>query len=306
MRLLFHWPAWGACLAVLVAVTAAACSSEPASEGAPDGGPNPDGDAARGDGPALPGDDASAPADGEAPSKVDVTNETVDVDGRPRDYVLAVPKTYAASRSYPLVIAFHGDGFNGPSFRNYFRIDNETGDDAIVTWPTGNDWDLFTDYDVNNDQKLVEAVILAIKSKYNVDDAKIWGVGYSKGGFLASEIACHKPGLLKAMAIHAGGAPQEPNGANGYPLCPSAIGLPVLVSHGTLDPQFGGGDYAANYWALVAGCGDTRSATTPSPCQKHDGCPASSPVLFCPVDGLRHVPLWSEAAKVSWAFFTSL
>lgn len=298
--------------ALLVIGVLASCSNDSSSE-TPDGGSVlPDG------APVVPGEEDSGmvgpdgsdgsvpPADSEPPSKVVVTNETVDVDGTTRDYVLAVPKTYVNTRAYPLIVAFHGDGFNGPSFRAYFPIDKETGDDAIVTWPTGNDWDLFANYAVNNDQKLVEAVILAVKGKYTIDDAKVWGVGYSKGGFLASEIACHRPGLLKAMAIHAGGAPQEPNGPNGYPVCPSAIGLPTLVSHGMADPTFGGGDYAANYWALVAGCGTTRSDTMPSPCQQTDGCPAGNPVLFCAVPGLPHVPLWSDAAKVTWGFFKSL
>jgi polyhydroxybutyrate depolymerase len=298
---------FGCACALVVVGLAASCSNDPVSEG-PDGGTTlPDGGQVEDDGAAVDsGGDASPQQDSEPPSKVNVTNETVDVDGRTRDYVLAVPKTYVASRAYPLIVAFHGDGFNGPSFRAYFPIDKESGDDAIVAWPTGNDWDLFTAYDTNNDQKLVEAVILAVKAKLTIDDAKIWGVGYSKGGFLASEIACHKPGLLKAMAIHAGGAPQETNGANGYPSCPSAIGLPILVSHGTIDPDFGGGEYAANYWALIGGCGSTRSAATPNPCEKYVNCPAASPVMFCPVAGLPHVPVWPDAAKVSWGFFKTL
>ena len=38
------------------------------------------------------------------------TPETVDVDGTARQYVLAVPKTYSADRTYPLIVALHGEG----------------------------------------------------------------------------------------------------------------------------------------------------------------------------------------------------
>jgi hypothetical protein len=107
------------------------------------------------------------------------------------------------------------------------------------------------------------------------------------------------------MAIHAGGAPQEPQGADNYPQCPGVVGLPVLETEGELDQAIGGA-FGANYWGKVNGCGTDRSDTTPAPCQKTNGCPPDKPVVYCLAPGVSHYPMWNEAVNASWTFFTSL
>jgi polyhydroxybutyrate depolymerase len=251
-----------------------------------------------------PDGDVVMPDAATKPSKVDATTETVSVLGTTRKYVLVVPKSYDAARKYPLIIALHGDGQDGAGFRSFLTWDDVAGDDAIVAYPSGAE-DLFTAYDQNPDQQLVAATIADVKSKRSIDEAKVWGFGYSKGGFIANEIACRKPGVFKAMAIHAGGAPQEQQGMDGFPQCPNAIALPVLATEGEFDTGIGG-SYGASYWASVNGCGGGRSATTPAPCQKTDGCPAGKPVIYCLAPGVNHYPIWSRAVDVSWGFFRGL
>jgi polyhydroxybutyrate depolymerase len=238
------------------------------------------------------------------PSKVNATDETVTVLGAARSYVLVVPKTYDAGRKYPLIIALHGDGQDGPSFRAFVPWDDVAGDDAIVAYPSHAE-DLFTPYDQNPDQQLVAATIADVKTKRNIDATKIWGFGYSKGGFIANEVACRKAGVFTAMAIHAGGAPQEPHGADDFPQCPNAVALPVMATEGSNDTDIGG-SYGAYYWGKVNGCGGSRSATTPAPCQKTDGCPAGKPVIYCLAPGVSHYPIWNRAVEVSWTFYNSL
>lgn len=238
------------------------------------------------------------------PSKVNATDETVTVLGTSRTYQLAVPKTYDAARKYPLIIALHGDGQDGPMFRAFLTLDDVAGDDAIVAYPTGA-IDLFTPYDMNPDQQLVEATITDVKSKRSIDDSKVWAFGYSKGAFMANEIACRKPGLFKAMAFHAGSAPQEPRGADNYPMCPGVIGLPVLATEGDQNTDIGA-DYAANYWAMINGCGGSRTMSTPAACYTTNGCPSDKPVVYCLAPGVQHYPIWNQAVDVSWAFFKSL
>lgn len=252
-----------------------------------------------------PDGDIIDPPDTSTPksSKVNATDETIDVLGKTRMFVLAVPKTYDAARKYPLIVALHGDGQDAPGFRAFLRFDDIAGDDAIVVYPS-QAVDLFNPYDQNSDQQLVEATINAVKAKLSIDDGKVWGFGYSKGGFMANQIACRRPGVFKAMAIHAGGAPQDVDG-NGYPSCPGVIGLPVLATEGEFDTGIGG-DFGAQYWASIDGCTNQRSATTPAACQKHDGCPAGKPVVYCLAPGVSHYPIWNEADAVSWTFFNSL
>lgn len=249
--------------------------------------------------------DAAAAADGAMAvvSKMDTTTETIDVDGTSRSFVLSVPKTYDPSRSYPLILALHGDGQNGMSFLSFAKIEQASGEAAIIAYPDHSE-DLFTPYDQNPDQRLVEVIVVALKTRLSIDASKIWGFGYSKGAYQLNELACKKPGLLKAMAIHAGGAPQTRD-ANGDVYCPDAIGLPVFVTHGAND-QPAGGEFGAAYWAKKAGCQPTRSPTSPSICEAYDGCAVGEPVVFCVVPNQLHYPLYADAAAHSWAWFESL
>jgi polyhydroxybutyrate depolymerase len=245
------------------------------------------------------------PQDSKPPSKVNTTKETIDVDGTPRTYLLSIPKTYNASKKYPLVMALHGDGQDGTSLQSMLAFEDVSGDEAIVAYPDRSE-DLYTPFDQNKDQKLVEYAINAIKAKYSVDDGKIWAVGYSKGAFQLNQIACRRPGVFKAMAVHAGGAPEDRQAGNPNAVdCPNAIALPVFVTEGSNDSGIGG-QFAALVWSQKAGCGGSTSASTPSICKKYDGCPPATPVSICIVPGQPHYPLYDDAAEHSWAWFKSL
>lgn len=246
------------------------------------------------------------PPDAEPPSKVNTTTETVDVDGTPRTYLLSVPKIYDAAKKYPLVVALHGDGQNGSTFQAMLAFEEVSGDEAIVAY-TNDSIDLYTPYDQNKDQKLIELAIAAIKGKYSIDQNKVWAMGYSKGAFQLNQIACRKPGVFKAMAVHAGGAPEDrmPPPDQNTINCPNAIALPVFATEGQNDSAIGG-TFAALVWSQKAGCGSSRSATTPAICQKYDGCPPATPVVICIVPGQPHYPLYDDAAEHSWAWFKSL
>lgn len=279
-----------------------ACSDDSSAGGSPNDASTPN-EGGRSDGGTTDDDAQAEPEPGPQPSKVNTTTETVDVDGTPRKYVLSVPKTYDAGRSYPLVLALHGDGQDAAGFVGFSKLEASTGDEAILAYPDRSE-DLFTPYDQNTDQKLIAFIVDAVKGKYSVDAAKIWGFGYSKGGYQLNEIACKKPGIVTAMAIHAGGAPQTRDG-NGAVDCPAAVGLPVFVTHGANDDP-NGGKFGADYWASRAGCQDTLSPTTPPICEAYDGCAPGKPVVFCVVPDQPHYPMYGDAAAHSWAWFKSL
>jgi len=233
------------------------------------------------------------------PSLVTVSNHTIDVAGDARSYVLSVPKTYTASRSYPLIVALHGDGQNADGFRQFLDLDAIAGNDAVTVY-TEQVEDLFTAYDQNGDQKLVLAAISDVKGQYNIDAGKIWGFGYSKGGFILNELSCRKPGAFTAFTAHAAGKP-----AASASQCPGIVGLPVMMTEGDGDLGIGA-TFAAQYWAEVNGCGTNRSPSTPAECQRYDGCPNGKPVVYCLAPGVTHFPIWNQAVKVSWDFLKSL
>jgi polyhydroxybutyrate depolymerase len=257
--------------------------------------------------------DGAVVSDGAKGSLVDLSTGTVngftEADRGP--YTLAVPKNYDAARKYPLIVVIHGDGGDGAGMRNYHPLDDETGSDAIVVYPTGNGhtWDQSTPFDSNPDQQYVEALINAMKAKYSID--RVFGVGWSSGGFLVNILACRRAGIFKAIVSHAGGQPYtEPKDVNGYNICVGNPTYPALITHGandgTVDPS--SGDYDAQFWAHYNGCDQdpaNRTDVAPSPCKTHASCPAGKPVTFCLIPGNGH-GVWSQAIPTEWAFLKAL
>jgi polyhydroxybutyrate depolymerase len=273
----------------------------------------PEGGTQLDDGAVVDQDGAVVTPDGDKPSLVDLSTGTVngftEADRGP--YTIAVPKNYAATKKYPLIVVIHGDGGDGASMRNYHPLDSETGSDAIVVYPTGNGhtWDQGTPFDSNPDQQYVEALINAMKVKYSID--RVFGVGWSSGAFLVNILACRRAGIFKAIVSHAGGQPYtEPKDANGYNICAGNPTYPAFITHGandgTVDPS--SGDYDAQFWAHDNGCDQdpaNRTDIAPSPCKTHAGCPAGKAVTFCLIPGNGH-GVWSQAIPAEWAFLKAL
>lgn len=290
-------------LSIVMVVLGAACSTDPVGPKA-SSGTNPGG---------------STPGSGGQPiaSTVKVTNETLDVEGTVRSYTLGVPSSYDPGRTYPLVLVFHGDGGDGPEMRKDHPIDAYSGDEAIVAWPTGlgKGWNLYEPSSTNNDMKFIEALVAALSGKLTIDSSRVFGVGYSSGGYFINQLACRKNGFLRGIVVHAGGAPNEPNDPeagvwpSGYTKCKGQVAAPeggvaTMAIHGANDsPE--GGEFVATYWAALNGCQDTRSPTTPSPCENYEGCPTDKPVVWCKIPGLGHA-VWESGVKEGWAFIKSL
>ena len=267
----------------------------------------PDGAIVGSDGQVITDPDAIAANDSptdSASSLVNVSTNTLSVAGDSRTYVLSVPKTYDASKAYPLIIALAGDGESADSFRASLGFDAITGNEAITAYPDSVD-NLFDDYAENGDQQLVEATIADVKGKLTIDQSKIWGFGYSKGGYMLNQLQCLRPNVFNAIAAHATGGPADVNG--NLPACGTESTTAILETKGSLDTNPDpGADGAAAYWAQQNGCAMTSTASTPSGCVKYDSCPAGKQVEYCLAAGVMHLPIWDQATAVSWAFFKSL
>jgi polyhydroxybutyrate depolymerase len=244
-----------------------------------------------------------------------VTRETLTVNGLSRWFMLSLPASYSAARSYPVVLVMHGDGGDGASMRGALPLDNYSGNDAIVAYPTSKTagWDLYAPSSSNDDHLFLLAIVESLRARFNVDATRLFATGFSSGGFMANQLACRTT-LFRGIASHSGGAPEDPldpaaaTWPNGYAKCANqSTGVAVLIVHGTDDNvvAYPSGEYEADYWSYVNGCAESRAATTPAPCQRQSQCPSDKPVVFCGIAGLGHA-LWQEAAKTDWAFFSTL
>jgi polyhydroxybutyrate depolymerase len=243
-----------------------------------------------------------------AVESIHLSTHALDVAGRKRTYLLVEPASLEPGKPYPLVFVLHGDGGDAAGFHRAWPFERATGNDAILAYLDGwlARWDLETT--VNNpDVDFVEAVATDVAKIRPVDRSRIFATGYSSGGFLANVVACQRPGLLRAIASNAGGAPynQREHWPNGAPKCPGERPTATLALHGARDftVTLDSGRYTAEYWAYVNGCSETEMETTGYPeCQLYRGCPRGNAVGFCVVDTLGHW-VWDEAANASWTFF---
>lgn len=234
-----------------------------------------------------------------------VSDESVDVDGAQRGYKLVVPKTYDANKKYPLIVAMHGDGQNAADFVTFSKLDVVAGTEAVMAF-TDQSLNLKDLFDANPDQKMVPAIIAAVKGKRSIDDAKIWGFGYSKGAYQIGEILCSGKSIFTAIAVHAGGAPQDKDG-DGNPDCANPVTVPMFVTGGEKDKEQGS-EYYAQFFAERRGCDayGPRAKASPDICGKFNGCDNGPPLLFCEVPGQPHFPMYDDAAAHSLAWFKTL
>jgi polyhydroxybutyrate depolymerase len=236
------------------------------------------------------------------------SRHTIDVRGVKRGYLLVEPIDRDPGKRYPLVLVFHGDGGDAAGFHSAWPFERASGKDAVLAYLDGirATWDLETTKD-NREVAFVEAVVDEIAGSFSIDRTRLFATGYSSGGFLSNVLACHRPGMFRAIASNAGGAPynQLEKWPNGYPRCPGQKPVAMLALHGENDlgVTLDSGRFSAEYWAYVNGCKTDEMETTGyAECRAYRGCPTGHAVGFCSIPPLGHW-VWSEAAEASWTFF---
>jgi polyhydroxybutyrate depolymerase len=247
------------------------------------------------------------------PPPLSVTTEAIVVGAFTREMVVVAPAKPTAA-AYPLVLVFHGDGASGPTMRAAYPFEEASGVAAIVVYPSGRNgkWDLYRPEATNEDFAFLDALLANLRSRFTID--RVFAAGFSSGAFFVNQIACRRSGLLKGIAVNAGGAPAEPQDPNatswpnGTTKCANqSSGVAAIVIHGGADDVVAtaSGDHDAKYWADVNGCERTREPTAPPPCNQHLACPQGLPVVYCEIPGLGH-SLWTGGVSSAWAFFQSL
>ncbi len=146
------------------------------------------------------------------------TEDTLMIYGRNRYYKTHLPLGFNHQKQYPVVFVFHG-GLGNPDLiaqqtRFSQKADNEgfivvypygTGsfDKKLLTWHTWNCCGYANKKNIN-DVDFVSAVIKEIKSKYNIDEKRIYAAGHSNGGMMCYLLACELSEQFAAVAPVAG------------------------------------------------------------------------------------------------------
>ena len=140
--------------------------------------------------------------------------DTLTIYGRDRYFKTHLPIGYNYQKTYPVVFVFHG-GLGNPDI-----IEKTTGfskkadsEGFIVVYPYGtgsfdkklltwNTWDCcgYADKKNINDVDFIQLVLKQVKSKYNVDEKRIYATGLSNGGMMCYLLACELSEQFAAVA----------------------------------------------------------------------------------------------------------
>lgn len=238
-----------------------------------------------------------------------VAAQNVTAAGRPRSYTVSIPSAYDGKKSYPFVFAFHGSGQDGFGAQRDFAFERDHEAEAFFVYPNGTSaWDIDDWDDAQNiDVAFFDAVLADLRRRYCVDDARIFVTGLSRGGFFANHLACHRGGVIRAVASHAAGGPLDPSGTHvngqGNLACPG-VPIPALVVIGDADSLAPDADFTRGHYHAANGCSNAAPSPlaplAPSPCVADDGC--AQKVGYCRVPSLGHA-LWERGAEATWSFF---
>lgn len=306
---------------LLLATLVAGCSSEPGVAPGPDAGDDAmvdtmvdtaTGDAADtgdpGDTGTDPGDTGAAetPPDG-GPFTYVVEARTLTSSGVARAFTLARPKVTAGAQ---LVIAFHGDGGNGPAFRAALPLEPNATRPTVFVYPTapGGTFGYWDDAGRTKEAQFVRDVVDALVGELGLDRGRVFLTGFSGGATLGNALACRLgKSVIRAVAIHSGtlypvttasGKDDFQYDKAGAPTCPLP---PAILAWGALDKgdtSFAFGQDTRDAYRAKDGCAATTKPAASSPCVTYDGCS----VTWCPIDGMGHA-LWSGAAKAFQQWF---
>lgn len=251
---------------------------------------------------------AGSPGCGKAPSKTGAATQRVNVLGKDRAYTVVVPEGYAPQTPYPLVFVLHGGGGNAAGARAQTGLEKIAGGRAVFVYPdAGGNWNLDAPAGSNGDVALFDAILLTAYNNLCIDSRRVFLTGFSNGAYMANQLACRRGERIRGVVTHAGGGPYEMSGSydsTGHLVCPGKA-VASLVVHGNNDGTVAPaeGQKSVDHWTYANRC--TRSTTSAylPPCVAFQGC--FQPVGVCRIPGLGH-GLWSNAGKVTWAFFDSL
>jgi len=166
--------------------------------------------------------------------------QTVNVDGRQRSFVVHVPPGLPAGRRTPVVIVLHGGGGNARNAIEQTGMSEQadrsgflavypdgTGrlDRSLLTWNSGTCCGYALDERVD-DVAFVATLIDHLEREYAGDPDRIFVTGMSNGAMLSYRLGCELADRIAAIAPVAG--------AMGIDCRPSAP-ISVVAFHGTAD-----------------------------------------------------------------------
>ncbi len=228
-----------------------------------------------------------------------------------RTFVAYLPEAADTAEALPMLLLFDG-GLGDADDARYGSGFDQTAEEygIVAVYPDGLDgWAEgygcgAAEHAGVNDTGFVRALIDRLAAEYHLDRRRVYGAGYSQGGFFSHRLACEMSNVFAALATVAGPMSGPVAGS-----CEPAEPIAMLSMHGTADLviryegqgegiwELLGARETAAAWAALNGCVG-EPATSELPDEADDGtrvyrdiystCEDGAEVLLYTVEGGQH------------------
>jgi poly(3-hydroxybutyrate) depolymerase len=165
-------------------------------------------------------------------------NDEISNDFSEREYKLFVPPAYDENTKTPLVMAFHGasstslamemaTGFNAYAENENFIVCYPQA--LVQNWEEGCECNITHRLGID-DVGFVNYLLDTLSTQYNIDESRIYAVGFSQGGLFVQNLACKVSNRFAAVATVA-----SPMSVPLYNNCSPSEKISMLMIHGTSD-----------------------------------------------------------------------
>jgi poly(3-hydroxybutyrate) depolymerase len=142
--------------------------------------------------------------------------QMLEVNGKPRQYRLAVPESLDNLKSVPVVFVFHGSGETPEQMARNTRLDRLAAEEnCIVVYPQGKrlSWPVVDPEDnpdcLDTELMFFDDLLRNLAAEYPVDLKRVYALGMSQGGAFVSLLAAHRSDCLAAVASHSSWLPES-------------------------------------------------------------------------------------------------
>jgi len=206
-------------------------------------------------------------------------DETIDVGGLKRSYLVHEPPGWYKRQPLPVLLMFHGGGGTAQGNDKICQIvDFCDAHNVLLVCPVGikkhwNDGRKIANVENYDDVGFVDKLIDDLSRRWNVDKSHIYAMGMSNGGFFSQYLALKLPQKIAAVASVVATLSQDV-----YDSEKPSRPVPIMFILGTADPlvPFEGGEItigplhrgktvpattAINFWVKANGCQPTPVVT---------------------------------------------
>lgn len=225
----------------------------------------------------------------------------IDVNGLEREFNIKIPAGYDPSKPHRLIFAWHW--LTGTAARvqsaGYYGLDSRSGGTAIFVAGQGLDSNGNGEFgwpdSGGRDVAFARALLEWVRTRYCVDNSRIFSTGWSYGGMFSNRLGCQMGDTFRAIAPMSGSGPSRTG-------CVGRVA--AWIAHGDQDAtvSLSSGQGSRDYWLGVNHCTTTTMPTEPSPCVAYQGCDAGFPVHWCVFSGGHSQASFGSAAI--WSFFS--